>query len=275
MHLKEFCRIIDMLKPRIIPSLLIYKNGLIKTENFKIKDSKYIGDPLNAVRIFNEKNADEIIISDVTPSIEKTEPNYDLISKIAEECRMPLCYSGGIKKLEQIEKIISLGVEKVGLCSICINNPELISKAAKRVGSQSIAAIMDVKKNSLISSYKVFIDNGKKSTDYTPLKFLKRFQDLGAGEIIINNINNDGKMNGYDFNLLDSIYKSSRIPLTTLGGAGCYEDIKNTFNRYGIIGAAAGSLFIFKGKYKAVLIQYPTKKEKEALYQYNIKKNYL
>ena len=264
-----------MLKPRIIPSLLIYKNGLIKTENFKIKDSKYIGDPLNAVRIFNEKNADEIIISDLTPSVDKTEPNYDLISKIAEECRMPLCYSGGIKKLEQIEKIISLGVEKVGLCSICINDPELISKAAKRVGSQSIAAIMDVKKNPLLSNYKVFINNGKKSTNYTPLEFLKRFQDLGAGEIIINNINNDGKMNGYDFNLLDSIYKFSRIPLTTLGGAGCYEDIKNTFNRYGIVGAAAGSLFVFKGKYKAVLIQYPTKKEKEALYQYNIKKNYL
>ena len=124
---------------------------------FEIKDSKYIGDPLNAVRIFNEKNADEIIISDVTPSVNKTEPNYDLISKIAEECRMPLCYSGGIKKLEQIEKIISLGVEKVGLCSICINDPELISKAAKRVGSQSIVAIMDIKKNSLMNSYKVFI----------------------------------------------------------------------------------------------------------------------
>ena len=258
-----------MLKPRIIPSLLLYKNGLIKTRNFNIEESKYIGDPLNAVRIFNEKKADELILSDISLTDKNKEPNYDLISKIATVCRMPLCYSGGIKNIDQIEKIISLGVEKIGLGSICISDPSIVYEASKRVGSQSIVAIMDVKKQGILGRYKVFTNNGKKSTKYSPLEFLKKFQELGAGEIIINSINNDGVMNGYDLNLIDSIFSSTKLPITVLGGAGDYDDIRNLFQRYGIIGAAAGSLFVFKGKYKAVLIQYPNESQKKQIYPNN------
>ncbi len=259
-----------MLKPRIIPSLLIHQNGLIKTKNFNIENSKYVGDPLNAVRIFNEKKADELIISDIEATINDKEPNYDLISKIASECRMPLCYLGGIKNLEQIEKIISLGVEKVGIGSACISNPDLIIQAAKRVGSQSVVVIMDVKKYGLLNKYKVFTHNGQKKSNYTPLEFLDKFQSLGAGEIIINSIDNDGRMKGYDLKLLDSLYSHATTPLTIIGGAGSIKDMKNIFKRYGNIGAAAGSLFVFKGKYRAVLIQYPSKDEKEQIYPYNI-----
>lgn len=259
-----------MLKPRIIPSLLIHKNGLIKTNNFNIENSRYVGDPLNAVRIFNEKKADEIIISDIEATINNNEPNYDLISKIASECRMPLCYVGGIRNLKQIEMIISLGVEKVGIGSACISNPDLISEAAKRVGSQSVVVIMDVKKYGLFNKYKVFTHNGKKQSKFTPSEFLDKFQSLGAGEIIINSIDHDGTMKGYDLKLIDSLYCHATTPITIIGGAGSLKDMESIFKRYGTIGAAAGSLFVFKGKYKAVLIQYPSTDEKNQIYPYNL-----
>lgn len=254
-----------MLYPRIIPALLIQNGNLVKTVCFK--DPKYVGDPINAVRIFNEKEVDELIVADIDATTQNREPNYSLISNIASECRMPLCYAGGIKTTEQIERIICLGVEKVAISSAAIETPRLISESAKRVGSQSLVVVMDVKKSDFFSSgYELFSHNGILATGISPKEFAKDVEDMGAGEIILNSINNDGKMKGYDFDLIDQVYDLINIPMTALGGCGSLTDIEKLVERYGHIGAAAGSFFLFKGKYRAVLINYPSIIQKNAIF---------
>jgi cyclase len=255
-----------MLRPRLIPTLLIHNKGLVKTVKFS--EPKYVGDPLNAVRIFNEKEVDEIIINDIDATVKGYEPNYSLIADLARECRMPLCYGGGVKTVEQVERLISLGVEKVSLSSVVIKNPNLISQCVQKIGSQSIVVVMDVKETGLLKkNFKLFTHNGKNSTNIDPLEFAKSVQNLGAGEIVINSIDRDGTMSGYNFKLVDSLISSVEIPITILGGAGSFEDIKELVQRYGIVGAAAGSLFLFKGKYRAVLIQYPDRVSKDSLHE--------
>lgn len=251
-----------MLYPRIIPTLLIHNKGLVKTVKFK--EGKYVGDPINAVKIFNEKEVDEIVILDIDASANNTEPDYKLIEKLAFECRMPLCYGGGIKTAEQARQIFSLGVEKIAISSVSIQNPQIITEIAERVGNQSVVVVMDVKKK-MLGGYEVMIHNAKKSTGVNPINFATEAEKLGAGEIVINSIDNDGMMKGYDLNLINKIREVISIPLTVMGGAGSYEDIGEVIKEHGIIGAAAGSLFVFKGKYRAVLINYPTNKEKEEL----------
>ena len=252
-----------MLLPRIIVCLLLHRKGLVKTTRFK--DPKYVGDPLNAVRIFNEKQVDELIVADIDASVCGNEPDYKTISHLASECRMPLCYVGGVKTSEQIERIISLGVEKVALGSAAVETPSLITDASKRVGSQSIVVVMDVKKVGLFKKYEVFIHNGKKSTGLNPIEFAIKSEQLGAGEILLNSIDHDGVMKGYDLDLIDNVRDKINLPLSILGGAGSLEDIKKIVHRYGVIGIAAGSIFVFKGKYRAVLIQYPSHQEKTEL----------
>ncbi len=253
-----------MLHPRLIPCLLIHKGGLYKTENFK--NPKYVGDPLNAVRIFNEKEVDELMVIDIDASTNNMSPDYNLISTIAKECRMPLCYGGGVKKIEQFEKIIRLGVEKVAISSAAIDNPNLVSQAASRIGSQSVAVVIDVKRTGFLGKLEVVYLNGKKHSGLKPSDWAKKLQLLGAGDIILNSVDFDGKMQGYDFELIDTVRSKITTPLTVLGGAGSLEDIKKLINRYGIIGASAGSLFVFKGKYKAVLISYPSRKDKNKIF---------
>jgi cyclase len=257
-----------MLYPRIIPCLLVKDKGLVKTVNFK--NPKYVGDPINAVRIFNEKEVDELIVLDIDATIEKREPDYKMIEYLAAECRMPLCYGGGITTSDQVQRIIQLGVEKVAISSAAIENPNLIAEAVKSVGTQSVVVILDVKKSIWGGKYEVNTHNGRKNTGKCPSEFALKIQKLGAGEIVINSIDNDGRMKGYDFTLVEIIYKSINVPLTVLGGAGSFADIGQLFSKYGIIGAAAGSLFVFKGVYRAVLINYPNSAEKNAL----IKENY-
>jgi cyclase len=252
-----------MLRPRIIPSLLLQDNGLVKTVNFK--NPKYVGDPINAVKIFNEKEVDELAIFDIDATTKGLEPNYGLIERIANQSRMPLCYGGGVKTVEQAQKIFSLGVEKIALSSAVLQNPELITKIGDHVGSQSVIVVLDVKKK-LFGGYEVFTHNGKKGTGINPFKFVELAQSLGAGEIIINSIDQDGVMKGYDMALIDKIREKISLPLTVLGGAGSLNDIKEVINKHQIIGVAAGSLFVFKGVYKAVLINYPPREEKEKLY---------
>lgn len=252
-----------MLRARIIPCLLISQGGLVKTTNFA--EPRYVGDPLNAVRIFNEKQVDELIIVDIDATVLGREPNYSLISNLASECRMPVCYSGGIKTVEQIERIISLGVEKVGLGSAAVDNPALIEIAAQRVGSQSIVAVMDVKKTGLLGRYEIFTRNGTQKVGLNPVEFARNVEALGAGEIMLNSVDRDGTMNGYDLILIDSVRDAVRLPMTVLGGAGSLKDMRELVARYGLIGAAAGSLFLFKGKYRAVLIQYPQPEEKDSI----------
>jgi imidazole glycerol-phosphate synthase subunit HisF len=257
-----------MLRPRIIPCLLLHDNGLVKTVNFK--NPKYVGDPINAVRIFNEKKVDELVIFDIDATVLSNEPNYGLIERIANQSRMPLCYGGGIKTDEQARRIFGLGVEKVALSSSVIDNPKLITKIANQVGSQSVIVVMDVKKK-LFGGYEVFTHNGKQATGIDLFKFIKNAQKLGAGEIVINSIDKDGLMTGYDLYLIDKVRKTTTLPVTVLGGAGSIDHIAKLIEENGIIGASAGSLFVFKGPYKAVLINYPNSHQKNIL---NNKVNY-
>ncbi len=252
-----------MLYPRIIPCLLIHNKGLTKTVKFK--DGKYVGDPLNAVRIYNEKEVDELMVLDIDATINGAEPDYLRIERMAKECRMPLCYGGGIKTIEQARKIFSYGVEKIAISSIAVEQPEVVTEMASAVGNQSVVVVMDVHKRKFTGRYELYTHNGKKETGLNPVSFAKEMQRRGAGEIVINSIDNDGMMQGYDMKLIESVQKVISIPLTVIGGAGSLNDIGSVINKFGIIGVAAGSLFVFKGKYKAVLINYPTPDEKEQL----------
>jgi cyclase len=257
-----------MLRPRIIPCLLVHDKGLVKTVNFKTP--KYVGDPINAVRIFNEKESDELMVIDIDATVKNEEPDYKLIEKLASECRMPLCYGGGIKTVEQAQRIFSLGVEKIAISSAAIQNPDLVTAIAERVGNQSAVVVLDVKKK-LFGGYEVVTHNAKKSTGKSPVELAKLFQSKGAGEIIINSVDQDGQMTGFDLALADKIREVVSCPLTILGGAGSLDDFGKLISKFGIIGASAGSLFVFMGAYKAVLINYPTQEEKDRLIQHNFK----
>ena len=246
-----------------MPCLLVHNKGLVKTVNFK--DSKYVGDPLNAVKIFNEKEVDELMVLDIDASAQGREPNFELIKNLASECRMPLCYGGGVSTVEHARKIISLGAEKVALSSAIAKDPELVQRIANAVGVQSVVAVLDVKKTGFLGKQEVMILNGKKGTGRSVVDFAKELDGLGIGELVINSIDKDGVMKGYDMKLASKIREATSCPLTILGGAGNLQDIKELINKFGTIGAAAGSLFVFKGKYRAVLINYPANEEKKAL----------
>lgn len=253
-----------MLRPRIIPCLLIQDSGLVKTTNFK--DAKYVGDPINAVKIFNEKESDELIVVDIDATVRNKEPNYKQIALLAAECRMPLCYGGGIKTAEQAKKIISLGVEKVAISSAAIERPELISEVAEAIGSQSVVVVLDVKKRFLSKTYDVWTHNGTKNTKLNFLDVAQLVQEKGAGEIVVNSIDHDGMMKGYDMPLVTALREAVRIPMTVIGGAGSLSDFKKVIDECGIVGVAAGSFFVFKGAYRAVLISYPTPEQKRELF---------
>lgn len=252
-----------MLHPRLIPVLLIHNKGLVKTVKFK--DPKYVGDPLNAVRIFNEKQVDELIVLNIDASSQNHEPDYKTIENLAAECRMPFCYGGGIKTAQQAKQILSLGVEKISLSTAAIQTPNLVTEIAEQVGNQSVVVTLDVKKKLFSSKYEVFTHNGKNNTKLCPIELSQHFQALGAGEIVINSIDNDGVMKGYDLELIRKVHSNLSIPLTVAGGAGTLDHIAALYQQEKLIGAAAGSLFVFKGKYKAVLISYPSEREKQAL----------
>ena len=252
-----------MLHPRLIPCLLVQNNGLVKTVRFG--EPKYVGDPINAVRIFNEKMVDELMVLDIDATRNNREPDYGLIAKLANECRMPLCYGGGIKKVEQVEKIISLGVEKVGISSAAVTDPEIISHAAERVGAQSVVVVLDIKNAGMFRRQELFTHNATHRTKMEPARFIEDATRRGAGEIVLNFIDRDGTMEGYDLEAVEVLRRHTSLPITVLGGAGSLDDVAQLWRAQGIIGAAAGSLFVFKGKYRAVLINYPNRSEKTAL----------
>jgi cyclase len=257
-----------MLRPRIIPCLLVHQKGLVKSVNFK--NHKYVGDPINAVRIFNEKQVDELMVLDIDASVENREPDYQMIENLAAECRMPLCYGGGVKTPEQAQRIFSLGVEKIAFSSAIVETPSLVTDLAERVGSQSVVAVLDVKKKRF-GGYQVYTRNGTVASKYNPADLIAKYSELGAGEIVVNSIDQDGKMAGYDLSLVDLCRSASDKPMTILGGAGSLEHIGQLIRKHGIIGAAAGSLFVFKGPYRAVLISYPTPTEKRELLTQSMK----
>ena len=242
-----------MLRSRVIPCLLVHNKGLVKTVKFK--SPKYVGDPINAVKIFNEKEVDELIVLDIDATVNGVEPNYKMIENLANESRMPLCYGGGVKTAAQAQKIIKLGVEKVAISSEAVSNPELLSEIASIIGRQSVVVVIDVKK-SLFGSYEIYSHNGKRKVKRNLFEFIAELESIGIGELVINSIDNDGVMKGYDLALIKKVRECVNLPLTVLGGAGSVDDIINLIDQYKIIGASAGSLFVFKGKYKAVLISY-------------------
>ncbi len=252
-----------MLRPRIAPCLLVMNGGLVKTVGFG--SPKYVGDPINAVRIFNEKEVDELIVLDIDATRLGREPDYGMIRTLASECRMPLCYGGGVSTVAQIEQIVSLGVEKVAIGAAAISAPDFIRRAAAVVGRQSIVAVADVKLTS-DGNYELRVINGTVATGRNPLDFVQEMQTLGAGEILLNSIDRDGRMQGYDLALAAAIRKICSLPISVIGGAGSLADIGELFAQLGTVGACAGSLFVFKGKFRAVLINYPSRPEKDEIF---------
>jgi len=234
----------------------------VKTVGFKAP--KYVGDPINAVRIFNEKQVDELFVADIDASVNNREPDFNMIANLASECRMPLCYAGGVRSEEHADRIISLGVEKVAISSAAIQDPDLITRIAKRVGRQSVVVVLDVKRT-LLGSYTTFIHNATKKAKVDPFEFAKLAEQKGAGELVVNSVDRDGAMEGYDMKLIAKMRDAVDIPMTCLGGAGNLKDIQQVIHKHRIIGVAAGSLFVFKGKYRAVLINYPSMEQKKEL----------
>ncbi|WP_339695204.1 AglZ/HisF2 family acetamidino modification protein [uncultured Roseivirga sp.] len=255
-----------MLRSRITPVLLIHNNGLVKTVQFKAP--KYVGDPLNAVRIFNEKEVDELIVVDIDKSSKNLEPDFGLIERLAIESRMPLCYGGGIKTPEQAQRLVNLGVEKVAISSAIINEPNLVREMSEAVGQQSIVAVLDIKKTGLMKKYRLFTLNGTKESNRDPFDFALELQSIGIGEILVNAIDQEGTMTGYDNKLNSKMRDLLDVPITFLGGAGSLSDIKDLVQCFGPVGAGAGSIFVFKGKYRAVLINYPNEADKHSLYNH-------
>ena len=254
-----------MLRPRIIPCLLIHRGGLVKTQRFK--EPKYVGDPINAVRIFNEKEADELMVLDIDATVNKVEPDFGLIAKLAAECRMPLCYGGGVTSATQAARIVDMGVEKVAVSAAAIADPSLLPEMASAVGVQSVVAVLDVRRRTglFASGYEVCTHNAKTVHKVDPADLAERFQEAGAGEIVINSVDRDGLMEGYDLDLAGHVKQALQVPVTFLGGAGSLEHLGELISRFGVVGASAGSLFVFKGKYRAVLISYPTPLQKAQL----------
>ena len=242
--------------------MLLRNAGLVKT--IKFKDPTYLGDPINTVRIFNDKEVDELLFLDITATVEQRKPPFDLLAKIAEECFMPLGYGGGICNLRDIKQILGLGFEKISINSYAVESPAFVRAAADLAGSSSIVVSIDVKKG-LLGKYTVFIHGGRKNTGLDPVKHAVAMEAAGAGELFLNSIDRDGTMQGYDVELIQRVSRAVSIPVVACGGAGSVNDLAIAVNQGGAAAAAAGSLFVFQGRHRAVLINYPTSQEiKEA-----------
>ena len=252
-----------MFRPRVIPTLLLKDGGLVKTINFK--DPTYIGDPINAVRIFNESYADELIFLDITAMKEKRIPSLNLISKLSDECFMPFSVGGGIRKLDDIIKIIQAGAEKVIINSFAVENPDFISQAANIIGSQSVIVSMDVRRK-LFKGYEVVTHSGIRKTGIHPIDHAKIVEEKGAGELFLNSIDRDGMMNGYDIELIKEITRALSIPVICSGGAGKFEDFEEAIRVGGAMAVSAGSMFVFQKIRNSVLINFPTKDQLKTLF---------
>ena len=250
-----------MLKNRVIPALLLKGGGLVKTTKFK--DPKYVGDPINAIKIFNEKQVDELMVLDITASKEGREPNYGLIEQFAGECFMPLAYGGGIRTVEQAKRLFANGVEKICLQTAALVNPGLVTELAGRFGSQSIMVSIDVKKNWL-GNPQVYSASREKVVSTNWLDLLDQLIDAGAGEVLLNAVDKDGTLSGPDLDLIQKASKAVHVPLIALGGISSLEDIKAAIN-VGANGVAAGAFFVYYGPHRAVLITYPKYEELEEL----------
>lgn len=250
-----------MLKTRVIPSLLLRGRGLYKTVRFK--DPKYVGDPVNAVKIFNEKEVDEIIVLDISATTEKKEPNFALIEEIASECFMPLGYGGGVATIDQMRRLYRLGVEKIALNTAAFTDRHLVEAGCKTFGSSSVIASIDTK-STLFGKREVWINGGRVNTKVDPVRYAEQLARLGVGEILVNSIDRDGTMSGYDIELLKMLSAAVDVPIIACGGAGSLEHMQEAVTTAGVPAVAAGSMFVFHGRHRAVLINYPARAELEA-----------
>jgi cyclase len=254
-----------MFIPRIIPVLLLKNKGLYKTVKFEKRKAKYIGDPINAVRIFNDLETDELIIIDITASSEHRLIDISTVKNIGDEAYMPFAVGGGITTIEEIKEILSAGAEKVVIGSSAVRNPELIKKASSQFGNQSIIVSVDYKKN-IWGHNKVYINDGTEATAWTPIEFAIEMERLGAGEIMLHSISNDGLMTGYDAEVIREVSKALSIPLIACGGAGQLSDLSVAISA-GASACAAGSMFVYHGPRNAVLINYPERKFISTLFE--------
>lgn len=249
-----------MLKARVIPTLLLRGEGLVKTIGFR--NPTYVGDPINAIKIFNDKEVDELILLDITATTANKGPAFDTIADIAGECFMPVAYGGGISTVEQIRRILAIGIEKVVINSAAIANPDLVAAAAREFGSQAVVVSIDVKKT-LLGRYEVRSHAGTKGTGLDPAQWAKTVQDKGAGEIMLTSIERDGTMRGYDLDLIHKVSSAINIPLIAAGGAGKPSDFGLAVAQ-GADALAAGAMFVFHGPHRAVLITYPSQADLKA-----------
>jgi cyclase len=252
-----------MLWPRVIPCLLVHGGGLVKTVGFGAP--KYVGDPINVVRILNEKQVDELTVFDIDATVERREPDFRLIEQLAAESRMPICYGGGVSNRNLAKRIIALGVEKVALSAAAVKNPALLSDIANDVGSQSVVGVIDFRRDRQ-GRLGVWVHNGGNYTGHDVVELAEAFERAGAGEIVLNSIDRDGEMSGYDLDAVSAVRAVIRTPITVVGGAGSLDDVAALVDRFRLIGAGAGSLFVFKGPYKAVLVNYPSPAQKDAIF---------
>lgn len=241
-------------RPRVIPCLLLKNTGLVKTRQFK--DPVYLGDPRNVMKIFNDKEVDEIVLLDITATVEKRAPRLDLLGEIVTECFAPLGYGGGIRTADDARQLVNLGIEKVILNTQAVENPALISQIAVAVGSQSTVVSIDVRK-ARFGGYQVYTHSGTQRQRIDPVALAKQAQDAGAGEIVINSIDRDGMMNGYDLTLIQKITEAVEVPVVACGGAATVDDLGKAVLEGGASAAAAGSMFVFHGKLRGVLISFP------------------
>jgi cyclase len=244
--------------PRVIPCLLLRNKGLVKTVKFK--QPKYVGDPINAIKIFNEKECDELIFLDIMATTNRRPPPFDIIEERASECFMPVCYGGGLHNIDDIRQVFALGIEKISLGSAAVEDPALVREASDRFGSQSVVVCLDVKK-SLFGKYEVVTHNGKTRTGRSAVEHATTIVEAGAGELLLNSVDRDGTMTGYDADLVSSITDRVDVPVIACGGAGSLADIESVVKQAGASSGAAGSLFVFYGKHRAVLISYPAASE--------------
>lgn len=247
-----------MIQIRVIPCLLLKGTGLVKT--IKFKEPKYLGDPRNVVKIFNEKCVDELIVLDIVATKERKKLQFDLIQEIVSEAFMPVAYGGGIRTIEDARKVLALGVEKIVVNTYAIENMSYIREAADFFGSQSVVGCIDVKKN-IFGKYKVYTHGGRKESSFDPIMAARQMEEAGAGELVVNSIERDGTMAGYDIKLIKAVTDSVGIPVIACGGAGKIEDFGEAVKEGGASAVAAGSFFVFQGKHKAVLISYPEQSE--------------
>lgn len=252
-----------MLRTRVIPCLLLRNGGLVKTVKFG--EPKYVGDPINAVKIFNEKEVDELVFLDITATAANRGPNFELIRDIATEAFMPFGYGGGITTIEDVASLVALGVEKVVLNTSVVERPEFIREAANLVGSSSVVVSIDVKR-SLLGRYEVVTRNAGRKSGLDPVDWAKRAADLGAGEVLLTSVDRDGTQKGYDLVLLRQVTEAVSVPVIASGGAGSLEDFRAAVQEAGASAVAAGSLFVFHGKHRAVLITYPDYRELEKVF---------